>query len=134
MNAARRARAEAHVRELGHKHAITVRRVSTWEKSGAFRVTRIIYIARELAAPIDYLCALHEFGHILYRPSAMRHEIAHLDIATELTCEAAAWGWAIKHVDPAVVPCMTPSLRGQIGGCWTSFIMHRDFRPTTERV
>lgn len=134
MTPAQRARAAEHIIELGRQHRIRVRRVSTWEKSGAFRTTRIVYVPREIRRPIDYLCALHEFGHILYRPSAARHEASAGCIAVEMTCEAAAWGWALKHVDPAAVPVMTNRLRADIGGCWTSFFRDRDFRPNTKSV
>lgn len=134
MTPAQSARAQEHVAELGRQHGIRVRRVSIWEKSGAFLATRIVYVPREIVDPIDYLCALHEFGHILYRPSAMRHEAAGDDIAVEVTCEAAAWGWALKHVDPVVVPRMTKHLRSQIAGCWSSFIKDLDWRPNRVEV
>lgn len=133
MNRAQRARAAEHITELGKANNIRVRRVSSWEKSGAFRATRIVYVAREMDTVMAYLAALHEFGHILYPPSAKRHERAHADLAVEVTCEAAAWGWALKHVDHHVVPMITPAIRREIGACWTSFFYDHNFRPITVR-
>lgn len=134
MTPAQRARAAEHIVELGRKHHIKVRRVSTWDHSAAFRTTRIVYVPREIKQPIDYLCALHEFGHILYRPSAVRSEASAGCIAVEMTCEAAAWGWALKHVDHAAVPVMTKRLAADIGACLMSFFDSRDFRPNTKRA
>lgn len=133
MTPAQRARAEAHIVELGQKHRITIRRVSNWRKAGAFYSSRLVYVPREMKKPIDYLTALHELGHLIYRPSSMRVWASSSDLKAEIVCEAAAWAWALDNVDPRVVTRMTPALRDEIGGCWTSFFHLIDFRPSTGR-
>lgn len=127
LTARQSARANEHVLELGRKYGIRVRRVSTWRKAGAFWSSRTVYVARDMLTQIDYLSALHEFGHIVYQPSSKRVWAAPTDQKAELVCEAAAWAWALGNVDPAVVRRMSPTLRNEIGGCWTSFFHQRDF-------
>lgn len=131
---AQRSRAEAHIVDLGRKHHITIRRVSSWRKAGAFYSSRLVYVPRTIREPIDYLTALHELGHLIYRPSSMRVWAASSDLKAEIVCEAAAWAWALDNVDHRAVPKMTAALRDEIGGCWTSFFHLADFRPSTVKV
>lgn len=134
MNAARRARAEAHVRTLGRKNGVIVRRVSTWEKAAARPDLRVVWVPTMRSAQ-DYLTALHEFGHVLDRRAAKLYsQGGYEDTATELVMEAAAWAWGLKHADREVVGEMSEPLRREIGRCWASFLCIKFFRPTTERV
>jgi hypothetical protein len=127
-------RAREHITTLARANGVIVRKVTRWEKAGAFKASRIVYVPWPIKEPIDYLVSLHELGHILDRASASRAENAANDLAVEMICEAAAWAWAIKHVSPGVVPKMTPDLRALISTCWSSFFAKADFRPNTKRA
>lgn len=78
---------------------------------------------------MDYVTALHEFGHVLDRRAAKL--FACDDTASDLVMEAAAWGWALKHIDRGVTGEMSDTLRREIGRCWASNLCIRHFRPST---
>lgn len=134
MNTARQARAEAHVRQLAERHGILVRRVTTWEKAAARPDLRIVWVPK-MRTNLDYLIAMHEFGHVLDRRAAkLYNQGGYEDSSTEIVMEAAAWAWGLKHLDRAVVGEMSEPLRREIGRCWASFLCIKFFRPTTVRA
>lgn len=136
MTPAQRARAAEHIIELGRRHTIKVRRVSTWEKAAARPDLRVVWVPR-VRTKMDYVVALHEFGHVLDRRAARlyaREGDEPADTANEIVMEAAAWAWALKHLDRTVVGEMSEPLRREIGRCWASALCIRYFRPRTHSV
>lgn len=68
--------------------------------------TRQVWVPRQLRAPIDYLVALHEFGHIL-SPVAVHLFSNHMPLERTAAMEAAAWAWAVQAAEPEVFDEMT---------------------------
>lgn len=91
--------------------------------------TRIVWVPR-VRTHMDYLTSLHEFGHVLDRRAAKLSTAD--DTASEIVMEAAAWAWALRHIDRAVIGEMSESLRHEIGRCWASFLCIQHFRPNTK--
>lgn len=125
---AQRARATAHIAKLAKTKNVKVRRVSNWEKGAARPDLRVVWIPK-VRTHMDYLTAMHELGHVLDRRAAKLH--GNEDTASEIVMEAAAWAWALKHVDRTVTGEMSEALRREIGRCWASNLCIRYFRPNT---
>lgn len=62
--------------------------------------TRQVWLPK-VRTTVDYLVALHEFGHILSPLAVTLHNIGNLQ--EEMACEAAAWGWAFENAAPELV-------------------------------
>lgn len=80
---------------------------------------------------MDYAASMHELGHVLDRRAAKLH--GYEDTASEIVMEAAAWAWALKHLDRTIIGEMTETLRREIGLCWASALcIHYFQRPSTK--
>lgn len=65
----------------------------------------------------DYLAALHELGHIV-DPDAKRLHAK----GNTLPCEAAAWQWAIDHLDPLLVTRLSKATRKRVRNAWATYL------------
>lgn len=91
----------AHLRRLAAEHRVKLHATQARWDSEAHMGTRQAFVPRQLRAPVDYLVALHEIGHIV-SPLA-RRLIGNRQYQHEVAAEAAAWAWAVEHAEPAVL-------------------------------
>lgn len=109
------AAAVASVERLAKKHKITVH----WRSDGVAEShinTRQVW-AKGIIDVYSYLEALHELGHIA-SPDARRY----YERGRTLTCEAAAWEWALFAADPEVVYQLPAAARRKIGLAWVTYV------------
>lgn len=105
--------ARAHIERLSSRHHVDVRAVKKMWDSEALVSARTVVIP-DPTTPMRYLIALHEFGHLLDKVSAMvvnHHEAA---------CEAAAWAWAVDHARPALLAHLTARDWHRVGHAWAT--------------
>lgn len=95
----------AHVQSLADEYRIKLHRTQRRWDSEAHLSTRQAFVPRQLRAPIDYLVALHEVGHIA-SPLAKRL-IGVGRLAETAAAEAAAWAWAVEAALPKLLALMT---------------------------
>lgn len=96
----------AHLRALATEHHIKMHSAKSRWKSEAHLPTRQVWVPKHMRAVIDYLVALHEFGHIL-SPMANHLFANHMPLERTAAMEAAAWAWAVQAAEPEVFDEMT---------------------------
>lgn len=95
-----------HLRALATDHGIKMHKAKSRWRSEAHLGTRQVWVPKEMRAPIDYLVALHEFGHIL-SPCAVHLWSNHMPLERTTAMEAAAWAWAVQAAEPELFDEMT---------------------------
>lgn len=119
-----RKEATEHVEKLCQRRGIAVR----WRVGVApYAVVeqRRIEI-RPIVRASDYLCALHEIGHIASKRAQRKDDTA--KGADEIRVEAAAWAWAADRAYPEVVAKMSESEWADIACAMVSYIRHHALR------
>lgn len=109
------ARATAAVEQLARRHRVLIH----WKHDSdgeAHIKTRQVW-TKPPSTILKYLSALHELGHIVDRWSVAAH-----NRGDTLTCEAAAWEYALAAADPVLVPELTRKVRQKITSFWGSYI------------
>lgn len=74
----------------------------------------------------DYLCALHEIGHIASKRAQRKDDMP--CGADEINVEGAAWAWAADRAMPEIVAKMSESEWAGIGSAMVSYIRHHALR------
>jgi hypothetical protein len=106
--------ARAHIERLAAANGITVYEINRmWDSEADIRL-RTIYVA-DPTTPLRYMIALHEMGHIVDKAARLLH-----DECNNPACEAAAWGWAYKAGNPAIMKFLTPRHWRRIGRAWVT--------------
>ncbi len=109
--------AEKHLLDLAREHRIILHwRRRNWTHFEAHPATRMVFVGRPTSA-IRYLGALHEMGHIV-SPVARAARRGH-----SLTCEAAAWDWALDAADPRLMPDDMVEIRQKVGRAWATYLV-----------
>lgn len=94
--------AEKHLRRLARQSGIRVHWVKgrDWlHKCEAYEAARMVSIPRPNNQR-QYLVGLHEIGHILGpMPNSSRNDWPGTPGQFFMAMEAAAWGWAVEHID-----------------------------------
>ena len=111
--------AREHLLRLARRHGIEIawRPERRWYESECHVGHRIMWV-REPKILMDYLAALHEFGHMV----CPRAAAAGNHIATE---EAAAWDWALAHMPRPFRQQLTGKHYDLMGGAWASCLRDR---------
>lgn len=124
LSPALRKEATEHVEKLCQRRGITVR----WRPGVApFAVVeqRRIEVPPIVRAS-DYLCALHEIGHIASKRARRKNDTA--KGADEINVEAAAWAWAAGRAAPEIVAKMSETEWASIGSALISYLRHHALR------
>lgn len=110
-------RRREHIEKLARQHGIMVNwRTRGFRRYEAVVEYRSIWVGQP-TSPAKYLGALHEMGHCVdaHAAYARRH-------GSTLIEEAAAWDWALRHADPALVGKVSEQLRNRIGTAWATYL------------
>lgn len=95
--------ARVHLTTLAGREGIKIKWVNGrgWmDKAEAFGVARVVVIPKPYNA-VQYLVALHEFGHVLAKMTWADRTGFEIGEA-KMMYEAAAWGWAVTHIHPTL--------------------------------
>lgn len=111
-----RRRAWVHIYELAERHRIKVRKAKTRDLSESHIATRQVWVPPRMVSVLDYLIALHEFGHIASPTSRGLALRADYDLDAEVRCEAAAWAWVVKYADLVLLALSTEADWSEVGG------------------
>lgn len=124
LSAEERERATEHVQRLGRRRGIEVifharhrSNSSSWS-CGELRRTS----GPHITSPLDYLCHLHEIGHIA---SNRKLTLTGKPRAgEEVLDEAAAWAWAAAQADPVIMRRMSAAEWRKVGQFFISYVQH----------
>jgi len=116
-----RARAMEHIEELARARKVRVHWVKSRWKAEAHVTTRQVWIPR-IRSGIDYLIALHEFGHICCRRSR-RAADNEWSRETEMISESAAWAWAVEQIAPGLRRHLKDDDWDWVASCLLSYLV-----------
>lgn len=122
MNAAARRAAWSHLRQLATEQKIKLHPTKARWQAEAHISTRQVFTPRRMTAPIDYLVALHEFGHILSTLANHLMVPPHPSAEQQAAAEGAAWSWAFSNAEPELLALMTATDWALVGDCMVSHI------------
>jgi hypothetical protein len=113
----------AHLRHLAETNRIRMHPTKRRWASEAHQHTRQVFVPRRMSEVIDYLVALHEFGHIL-STLANRLVTNHTPLERLAASEGAAWAWAVQNAEPELLEGATDKDWELIGSALVSHIRH----------
>lgn len=109
-----------HIESLAREHGISIHwRRRSWSHFEAHVASRMVFVGPPTSL-LRYLSALHEIGHIV---DTWAHPLDEDD--KKLSCEAAAWEWALAHALPGAIEATTPYVRERIADAWASYLPRR---------
>lgn len=111
----------AHLRSLAAEYRIKMHATKPRWDSECHINTRQVWVPRQLRAPIDYLVALHEFGHIL-SPLANQLISSNTPLERLTAAEGAAWAWAVQSAEAHLIDLMGEDDWRQVGTALVSHI------------
>lgn len=114
LNASDRKASRTHLLRLAKRNDIEIawRPERRWYEFECHVGQRVMWV-REPRSLMDYLAALHEFGHLI----GPRAQAAYGHVATE---EAAAWDWALVHIPTRFRRRLTRRHYDLVGSAWAS--------------
>ena len=112
--------ARAHLKRLASDQRIKMHTTQDRWRAEADVPSRQVFVPRKMVSALDYLIALHEFGHIL---SGLGRRIHSDQLLQPLAAgEAACWAWAVENAEPHLLRLMTEEDWDEVGRAMVSHI------------